>query len=355
MSTFGERTKNELTLPVPKQSPKPKILDMLFPEAKEPPMLAHPPLTPKPKPKKTEAKSSPRTPKPKSKLKFPELKVDTIQKSKPAPAKKEKPATPTNPKKDFLKAFHKLTFRHSAWEVWNDFVTMYACSISNAVDKTNYDEREARYMSIIEKYSQEEQSMFPELAVYTMLALADNPEQDFFGDIYGLELNLCNRKMGQVLTPYHISHFMASITLDNLEPEIEEKGYATIHDPCCGGGVMLIAAINISRNALAKANLNSQNHALITGQDIDPTMAMMCYIQISLLGAAGYVKVGNSLSEPMCSTDTTENYWFTPMYFSDVWHTRRLVKKMSSLIKDGKEIEGEEKITSPTNLKGENI
>lgn len=59
-------------------------------------------------------------------------------------------------------------------------------------------------------------------------------------------------------------------------------------------------------------------------QDIDETVALMCYIQLSLLGVAGYVKVGNSLTEPMTDNDDKENYWFTPMYFSNVWVLRRI-------------------------------
>lgn len=52
----------------------------------------------------------------------------------------------------------------------------------------------------------------------------------------------------------------------------------------------------------------------------------MCYIQLSLLGVAAYIKVGNTFTEPMCSKDTLENYWFTPMYCSEVWTIRRLFK-----------------------------
>lgn len=53
---------------------------------------------------------------------------------------------------------------------------------------------------------------------------------------------------------------------------------------------------------------------------------MMCYIQLSLLGAAAYIKIGNSLTEPMSSNDTLENYWFTPMYFCEPWSLRRSIK-----------------------------
>lgn len=94
--------------------------------------------------------------------------------------------------------------------------------------------------------------------------------------------------------------------------------------PRCGAGATLIAGIHAARKQLEKANLNHQNHLLVVAQDIDETVALMCYIQLSLLGVAGYVKVGNSLTEPMTDNDDKENYWFTPMYFSNVWVLRRI-------------------------------
>ena len=83
-------------------------------------------------------------------------------------------------------------------------------------------------------------------------------------------------------------------------------------------------------------HLNYQNHVLVVGQDIDEIVALMCYIQLSLLGVAAYIKIGNTFTEPMDPNDTTENYWFTPIYFSDVWTTRRLVHQMDDLLKGEK-------------------
>ena len=84
---------------------------------------------------------------------------------------------------------------------------------------------------------------------------------------------------------------------------------------------MLACALS---NPVDKEHLNYQNHVLVVAQDIDKTVALMCYIQLSLLGVAGYVKVGNSLTEPMTDNDNKENYWYTPMYFSPVWTMRRI-------------------------------
>lgn len=62
----------------------------------------------------------------------------------------------------------------------------------------------------------------------------------------------------------------------------------------------------------------------------------MCYIQLSLLGVAAYIKIDDVLLNPIASGDTLENYWFTPMYFSDVWKTRRIIKQVEQLFKEDK-------------------
>ena len=213
---------------------------------------------------------------------------------------------------------------------------MFACAISNSLDKSHYDEREKRYLKIIKKYNKQEQNLFPELTAHTVMALEENPEQDFLGGIF-MELNLGNGSNGQFFTPYHVCDLMAKITMtESVVPEVNEKGYITICDSCCGAGATLIAGIHEARRQLEKENLNCQNHVLVVGQDIDEIVALMCYIQLSLLGVAAYIKIGNNFTEPIDPNDTTDNYWFTPIYFSDVWVTRRLVHKMDDLLKGEK-------------------
>ena len=81
--------------------------------------------------------------------------------------KGEKPpevTTKSEPKIDwedkFLKSFQKLTYRRRAWDVWRDYILLHACSISNVLEKDNYDQREKRYLKIIHQYSKEEQAIF---------------------------------------------------------------------------------------------------------------------------------------------------------------------------------------------------
>lgn len=270
--------------------------------------------------------------------KTPAKDIDSKTQKKPESKPKTSPKK-NNPKKEFLETFRKLTYRHRAWDAWRDFIIMFACSLSNPVDKGHYDEREARYMKIIKKYNKQEQAIFPELAAQTVLALEENQEQDFLGSIF-MELNLGNDSGGQFFTPYHVCEFMAEIAIgDDVVEKVNEKGYITIHtihDPCCGAGATLIAGVHVARKQLAKQNLNYQNYVLVTAQDIDEIVALMCYIQLSLLGVAAYIKVGNTFTEPIAEGDSTENYWFTMMYFSDVWKMRRMVHKMDELLKGEK-------------------
>ena len=255
------------------------------------------------------------------------------------PAMPKKVSTPVPLKKpdiekDFLGTFEELTQRHRAWEVWRDFIVMSACSISNSLDKSHYDEREARYMKAIKKYNKQEQQLFPKLFAYMVLALEENPEQDFLGHIFML-LELEDKRRQQFFTPYNICQLMSSIVMEDVAERVREEGYITINDCCCGAGATLIASIHEARRKLEKEKLNFQNHILVAAQDIDETVALMCYIQLSLLGVAAYVKVGNSITEPMTADDNLDNYWFSPMYFSSVWSMRRAIHEMDALFQKG--------------------
>lgn len=234
-------------------------------------------------------------------------------------------------RKEFLKTFGTLTYHWRSWDIWTDFVTMVACTISNSVDKLHFEEREKTYLRIINKYNKKERDLFPKLFAYTVIALEENPEQDFLGDIY-TELGLNSKEHKQIFTTYSVAHLMAELAFDDLVTKVKEKSVVEINDCTCGAGATLIAASNIAKDKLQKAGLNYQNHILVTGQDIDYLVTMMCYIQLSLLGVAGYFKVGNALTEPMTDTDSLEHYWFTPMYFFPVWHYRRVWHSIDQLM-----------------------
>ena len=256
------------------------------------------------------------------------------------PVKKEYvPHRTTMRKSEYYQEFRSkfqqlLSPRSRPIDIWRDFIVMSACAMSNTVDKSHYDEREKRYLETINKYEKSQQHIFPELYADVVMALDENPEQDFLGRMF-MDLHLDYEELKQIFTPYHVCQLMADVTMGDLVQQVEEQGYVSINDCCCGAGANLIAAINSAHRKLEDAGLNFQNHILVIGQDIEELVALMCYIQISLLGVAGYIKVGNALTEPMTSDDSMENYWFTPMYFSDVWYTRRMIHRFTDLFEKG--------------------
>lgn len=252
------------------------------------------------------------------------------QKLTKEPPKKKLPIKKEVPKdysQLFVKDFMKLAYTRSKWTVWDDFITMFACSISNAVDKSDihWDAREKMYLSIVKKYKKDELDIFPQLAAYVVEALDENQEQDFLGELF-MNLDLSNEHNGQFFTPYNVCDFMAKITCD--VDSIPETGPITINDPACGAGATLIAAVNELRKIYEKRGLNFQNYVLATAQDIDQNVGLMCYIQLSLLGVAGFVKIGDSLTEPIQRGDDLSNYWFTPMYRSGIWIYRRMLDSL---------------------------
>lgn len=205
--------------------------------------------------------------------------------------------------KKFIENFNRLCNQHQSWQVWQDFVNMSACAIANTVDPRTdvWMARENSYMTTVKRYSKEELDLISELLSITTLALEENPAQDFLGKLY-MQFNLENKWHGQFFTPWHIAELMAKMLVgDDLKEKIVSEGYISVNDPCCGAGCMLIAFANICKDDL---KVNYQKDVLFVGQDIDPVVAKMCYIQISLLGCPGYVVIGNSLTEPIGGTDT---------------------------------------------------
>lgn len=129
-----------------------------------------------------------------------------------------------SPEKAFLDAFGRLTNRYRALDVWRDLITMFACSLSNPLDKEHRDKREALYLEVIKKYNKQDQELFPELAAQTVLALEEKPEQDFLGSIF-MSLNLGDGHNGQIFTPYHVCELMAEMTMDDVVKKVEQDGY----------------------------------------------------------------------------------------------------------------------------------
>lgn len=234
--------------------------------------------------------------------------------------------------KEFMEVFKQLCYFRSAWQVWADLMSAIACSLSNVADRTagHYGQREKEYAQCIERLGAVEAPA--KILSIIVMALENEPEQDFLGKMY-MNLDLGNHWRGQFFTPYNLCKLMSQINVGNIDSQIEKKGYISICDPACGAGATLIAAAN----NMKKSKYNFQDHALFVGQDVDRVVAQMCYIQLSLLGCAGYICVGNTLTNPLTghvlfpNEEEGQELWYMPMFQSKIWQWRRTFKSLESM------------------------
>jgi hypothetical protein len=221
-------------------------------------------------------------------------------------------------KKDFLKTIDVIAGRHTPEQVFTDFVSMAAMSISNAVDFKQ--EREKKYLDLIGKYEPDEQARFPEL-----LAITTKGFEAQFGDFLGEcfeELGASNSKTGQFFTPYSVARLCAQMSFDKeqIDAAIAENGYVGINEPAAGGGAMIVAFLE----TMKENGYNFQTQSLTVAQDIDYRCAYMCYITLSLLGAPAIVCIGDTL---------TLEIWeelHTPFYVLNYLKFRNFVKYAES-------------------------
>ena len=235
--------------------------------------------------------------------------------------------------REFVKVLDSMTGAYNRWEVWRDMVWCIAIAISNSVDYRFKESREQTYMSIIQKYDIKDVEKFAQLFAILHRNVVEKTEKGSYGDFLGelfMNLDLGNNLGGQFFTPYNICQMMARITIDGekdkMQASIDKQGWCSCMDCACGAGATLIAAAEAS----VEHGINYPFQMMFAAQEIDSTTALMCYIQLSLLGCAGYVVIGDSLCDPMTGHvlfgENSERCWYTPMFFEQTWHERREIE-----------------------------
>ena len=240
--------------------------------------------------------------------------------------------------KKIVELFSRFDGSKNRRKIFEDFITVSAISISNAVDKTHSEEREKRYLQIVGQYQKDELDTFAQMLAEVTLGMEENPSQDFLGEMY-MNLNFGNDKAGQFFTPFSVCRLMAEVTtdFDLLPRQLEEKGFVSVHDCACGAGATLIAFAN----ACIEHDINYQEKVLFVAQDVDETVGLMCYIALSLMGCPGYVTIGNSLTDPGISYDKRcvlpvdkGNIWRTPMFQTHwMWQGRQQAAMMDAMLR----------------------
>jgi N-6 DNA Methylase len=214
------------------------------------------------------------------------------------------------PPLDLTKLITEISHRHGQWQVFSDFVEMAAISISNAIDMQQREQREARYMEIVKRYTKEEIEHFPKMLAALVFELETEPH-DVLGTVFH-ELELHNKFNGQFFTPYPICRMMAKMVIDDhsaLRSKLVERNFITAQEPACGSGAMVIALAH----ELHALGINYQQQLHITAIDIDPKCVHMSYLQLSLLHIPAIVIHGNTISLEQFGR------WYTPAHIIGGW------------------------------------
>lgn len=206
-----------------------------------------------------------------------------------------------------ISLINKTARSRHVFNVFSDFVEMSALAISNSCDKRFYDEREAKYMMLINKYEKQDQQNFPAMLAELTMEMERNP-RDILGEIY-MAMGFGSKIVGQFFTPMSLSFVCAKITLNEVEETIKKKGFVTVNDCAIGGGAMPLAFAL----AFKEKGYNYQTQLHISGTDVDIKGVHMAYLQYSLMGIPAVIHHGNSLSLE------TYSEWKTPFHIMFGW------------------------------------
>ena len=157
----------------------------------------------------------------------------------------------------------------------------------------------------------------------------------------------------------HLTAIEISNSTDKLNAPERTKDYQTIISKYSAaernGMAEMLAFLNICKNR----NICYHNKVLVVAQDIDFIVGLMCYIQCSFMGCAGYVVIGDTITDPATAYDDRgllpagpqNRIWYMPFFSTDMWYMRRQIAKMNLLIKPKEQLPKIEKPeTKPENL-----
>ncbi len=225
-----------------------------------------------------------------------------------------------SPKKEFIKLLFQLQGKHNPFDVFRDFVEMSAIAIASPVNKDLHKRLENKFSIIRKRYTEAEYSVFQHMFAVLIEELETHPH-DFLGEVF-MELEFGNDYKGQFFTPDYIAVLIAKMTFGDteiLEQDALERGFVTVGDPCCGAGAMLIALTVF----LKEQGIPYHDCVYMEAQDIDPLCFHMAYLQLSLLGVAGRVVLGDYLN------DEKRLVLYTPVFLMAGWPFKKFFRHLT--------------------------
>ena len=219
--------------------------------------------------------------------------------------------------------FEKASHGSGMFETWDAFVSTFAAFFATGCGNEQCEWLTERADGALKRITVAAQKDVPSLYDPIIQAFQDNPWQDLLGDVY-MRLGIGNKKTGQFFTPYHLAEAMARLNLDRqmVEDAVYARGYITVNEPAAGGGANVIGCAHV----LHDWGINYQTQAWFVCQELSELTALTCYVQMSILGMAGVVQVGDTLKMDF------RHSLYTPMCVMDeCWGWRALAKVVTRI------------------------
>lgn len=215
--------------------------------------------------------------------------------------------------KDVVKLLRANVGRRGMYDVFTDFVEVFALACRNSVsglirgDREGFESREEEFEHVKKHYSDEEMTRFAEAFALVSRIMELEP-QDVLGRLY-MQLEISDASLGQFYTPYDVAKLMAEMQVGALTEHLADKPFVTVHEPACGAGAMLVAI----SEALRARGYNPQQQMHVHCEDLSLVAVHMVYIHLTLLHIPAVVARRNTL------TMETFFEWPTPAHVLGWW------------------------------------
>lgn len=223
------------------------------------------------------------------------------------------------PAGSFAEAFSEASRGESAFEVWQRFVYVTAYEIASALgqDASPF----ADMAAAARAQAAPREGAYAAMLGAWLAEIEERPFQDFMGEAF-MRLGIGSAAGGQFFTPYHLARLNAVGALGDLR-ELPSRGWVSVSEPACGAGANVIAACDV----MAGRGVDWQRGAFFVCRDVSEIAALMCYAQLSMVGVAATVVVGDTLRmerryalhTPVAVTDDAWTVRYLRGELSDVW------------------------------------
>lgn len=139
---------------------------------------------------------------------------------------------------------------------------------------------------------------YPKMREALYDAMDDDISRGGTGDILGplfMQAGLGASEFGQFFSPPDVCKLSVALTMreDDVRKTIRDKGFVGVMEPTAGSGGMILAMAAL----MESWGISPGTYMPVVACELDPVVAMICYLQLSVAGIAATVICGNTLTQ----------------------------------------------------------